>query len=162
MQAGFGVEVLAGEAQVVLHCGREHFGFAVGQIRRLPDHGALGVEQFLWCTQMVGDIKIPAGPGLVFQQRHGLTAQVHIFPQHGAVGKTFPDEPAVLIIMIMHGPPASCLAGPAVPGVIGVPGRHLVLHGHGDQPVQGIISEGVSAVGNSVAVGVIDDAPSRS
>ena len=57
--------------------------------------------------------------------------------------------------MIMHGPPASCLAGPAVPGVIGVPGRHLVLHGHGDQTVQGVISEGVSAVGNSIAVGVI-------
>ena len=57
--------------------------------------------------------------------------------------------------MVMNGPPAGCLAGPAVPGVIGVPGRHLVLHRHGDQPVQGVISEGVSAVGNGVAVGVI-------
>ncbi|AMD91730.1 hypothetical protein AXF15_00435 [Desulfomicrobium orale DSM 12838] len=120
MQACFGVEVLAGEAQVVLHCGLEHLGLAIGQIGGLPDHGSSGIHQLLRGAQVVGDVKIPAGLGLVFQQRHGLTAQVHILPQHGAVGKTFPDEPAVLIIMIMHGPPASCLAGPAVPGVIAV------------------------------------------
>ena len=107
MQSGFGVEVLTGEAQVVLHCGLEHFGLAVRQAGGLPDHGPSGIHQLLWRAQVVGDVKIPAGPGLVFQQRHGLAVQVHIFPQHGAVGKTFPDEPTVLIVMVMNGP-SSC------------------------------------------------------
>ena len=99
--AGFGIKVLAREAQVVLHRAELNLGPAKGQSDGLPDHCALSCNQPLRRAQVIVDVVVQARPDFVFPKRHRLLPQPGIFPEYGAVPGNLRQQPALQIIEIV-------------------------------------------------------------
>ena len=122
MQAGFGIKVLAREAQVVLHRAELDLGTAKGQGSGLPDHCPLSCNQPLRRAQVIVDVEIQARPEFVFPKRQGLLPQPDVFPQYPAAPGNLRQQPALQIIQIVRGLRTHGLPNTTVLAVIAVAG----------------------------------------
>jgi len=140
VEIGLFVVVLAGKPQVV---GDGAVGlnlsFTVGQIGCGPDHSAGGVDQLLRGGKVIIEEEVQARAFLVFPHRQGFVVQVHVIADRGAVRLDFRDQPAVQIV--------------------GIGGKHRVALSDLHQAVERIPGIRQTALGDDVAVGVVDKIP---
>lgn len=133
VQAGFGIVILALEAQRVVdyrHVLPKHV--AVGAVDGGPDQLALGIRHFLGCAQVVELVVVDGALFRAVAVRQGQRAEAVRFVQVSPVAVALPDEFGALVVAFLD--------DAAAEGVVFVAEAEPVGAGDFHQPVFAVVA----------------------
>ena len=162
MQPRLGIEILAGQAQVILLCALQHRGAAKSRVAGCPYRLARGIEQFLRGAEVVIEVEVHLALRVALEQRVGAPRRLRrvvVFMDQVAAGVVLGLQ-ARFVVVEIGGGAANRLAEAAPEGVIAVAGDDRVgVVAHCNQALAGIVDEGLCLAAHGardhVPVGVV-------